>query len=133
MDGMAPEALDDLVTFLWIDLVVVVVEGLKQLTEGVDTLADNVFVKGVEKVAFAEVFLIVIEIENHVFLFHEDVVIKHGGIVGDKGVGVRQDGVYVQMAGEEKDMGVGLHGLVNHHVGMGFEDEEFVVPLQHFV
>ena len=133
MDGIAPEALDDLVTFLWIDLVVVVVEGLKQLTEGVDTLADNVFVKGVEKVAFAEVFLIVIEIENHVFLFHEDVVIKHGGIVGDKGVGVRQDGVYVQMAGEEKDMGVGLHGLLNHHVGMGFEDEEFVVSLQHFV
>ena len=133
MDGLTPEALDNLVTFLWIDLVVVVVEGLKQLTEGVDTLADNVFVKGVEKVAFAEVFLIVIEIENHVFLFHEDVVIKHGGIVGDKGVGVRQDGIYVQMAGEEKDMGVGLHGLLNHHVSMGFEDEEFVVSLQHFV
>lgn len=133
MDGLTPEALDDLVTFLWIDLVVVVVEGLKQLTEGVDTLADNVFIEGVEEVAFAEVFLIVIEIENHVFLFHEDVVVKHGGIVGDKGVGVRQDGVYVQMAGEEKDMGVGLHGLLNHHVGMGFEDEEFVVPLQHFV
>ena len=130
---LTPEALDDLVTFLWIDLVVVVVEGLKQLTEGVDTLADNVFVKGVEKVAFAEVFLIVIEIENHVFLLHEDVVVKHGGIVGDKGVGVRQDGVYVQMTREEKDMGVGLHGLLNHHVGMGFEDEEFVVPLQHFV
>ena len=133
MDGIAPEALDNLVTFLWIDLVVVAVEGLKQLTEGVDTLADNVFVKGVEKVALAEVFLIVIEIENHVFLLHEDVVVKHGGIVGDKGVGVRQDGVYVQMTGEEKDMGVGLHGLLNHHVGMGFEDEEFVVPLQHFV
>ena len=133
MDGLTPETLDDLVTFLWIDLVVVVVEGLKQLTEGVDTLADNVFIEGVEEVAFAEVFLIVIEIENHVFLFHEDVVVKHGGIVGDKGVCVRQDGVYVQMAGEEKDMGVGLHGLLNHHVGMGFEDEEFVVPLQHFV
>ena len=133
MDGLTPEALDDLVTFLWIDLVVVVVEGLKQLTEGVDTLADNVFIEGVEEVAFAEVFLIVIEIENHVFLFHEDVVVKHGGIVGDKGVGVRQDGVYVQMAEEEKDMGVGLHGLLNHHVSMGFEDEEFVVSLQHFV
>lgn len=133
MDGLAPEALDDLVTFLWIDLVVVVVEGLKQLTEGVDTLADNVFIEGVEEVAFAEVFLIVIEIENHVFMFHEDVVVKHGGIVGDKGVGVRQDGVYVQMTGEEKDMRVGLHGLLNHHVGMGFEDEELVVPLQHFV
>ena len=133
MDGLTPEALDNLVTFLWIDLVVVVVEGLKQLTEGVDTLADNVFIEGVEEVAFAEVFLIVIEIENHVFLFHEDVVVKHGGIVGDKGVGVRQDGVYVQMAGEEKDMRVGLHGLLNHHIGMGFEDKEFVVPLQHFV
>lgn len=133
MDGLTPETLDDLVTFLWIDLVVVVVEGLKQLTEGVDTLADNVFVKGVEKVALAEVFLIVIEIENHVFLFHEDVVVKHGGIVGDKGVGVRQDRVYIQMTGEEKDMRVGLHGLLNHHVGMGFEDEELVVSLQHFV
>ena len=123
MDGLTPETLDDLVTFLWIDLVVVVVEGLKQLTEGVDTLADNVFVKGVEKVALAEVFLIVIEIENHVFLLHEDVVVKHGGIVGDKGVGVRQDRVYIQMTGEEKDLRVGLHGLLNYYVVMGFEDE----------
>lgn len=109
----------------------VALDGGEELGEGVYQFARHVFEEGVVEVAFVDIFGIVVEVEDDAFVIHEEVVVEDGGVVGDEDVGVREEGVDVQAAFEEKEVGVfhAAEARVEADVGMGLEEEEGVFAL----
>ena len=109
----------------------VALDGGEELRKGVCQFARHVFEEGVVEVAFVDVFGIVVEVEDDAFVVHEEVVVEDGGVVGDEDVGVREEGVDVQAAFEEKEVGVfhAAEARVEADVGMGLEEEEGVFAL----